>query len=155
MNVRNGVAIAALLLLSPIISFAGSDTELALFKNAIEEKYEIKALGFETKDADLIVERFYSDDVIAVDSSGKSYHGRAELKKMYEEVVKIGTVRVESVSTKVSGDMGWDWANFYVAPDDPQASPIVFKIIFLWERRDGEWWCTGDMFVEGEFEAAH
>jgi hypothetical protein len=47
----------------------------------------------------------------------------------------------------VNGDAGWDWANFYVTPDDPKEKPFSFKILFLWERIDGEWWCKGDFYT--------
>jgi hypothetical protein len=26
-------------------------------------------------------------------------------------------------------------------------APFTFKILFLWERIAGEWWCKGDMYV--------
>ena len=71
---------------------------------------------------------------------------------MYEGLVQDFTVRVESVHTHVNGDAGWDWANFHVTPNDPDAEGFSFKILFLWERIDGEWWCKGDMYVLGAFD---
>ena len=32
------------------------------------------------------------------------------------------------------------------------AEPFTFKMLFLWERIDGEWWSHGEMYVLGEFD---
>ena len=61
---------------------------------------------------------------------------------------------VIATDTYVNGNAGWDWANFHVVPKDPQAEGFSFKILFLWERIDGEWWCKGDMYVLGAFDVA-
>jgi ketosteroid isomerase-like protein len=47
----------------------------------------------------------------------------------------------------VKGDLGWDWADFHVTPEDKSQAPFTFKILFLWERRNGEWICVGDIYV--------
>ncbi len=127
-------------------------TPLADFKAAIEVKYALKEAGFATADARPIIENFYSENAIATDNEGKTLIGRAELLPLYEELVQDFNVQVESVHTYVNGDAGWDWANFHVSPKDPDAEGFSFKILFLWERRDGEWWCKGDMYVLGAFD---
>jgi ketosteroid isomerase-like protein len=133
---------------------AGESSDLADFKAAIRAKYDLKEQAFADGDPKPIVEEFYSEDVVSVDSEGNTHRGRAELLPLYTEVTKSANVRVESIYTKVRGDMGWDWANFHVTPKDPQEQPFVFKILFLWERVDGRWWCAGDMYTLGEFNSA-
>jgi len=85
--------------------------------------------------------------------------GRAQLIEEYKKHIQDG-VRIESVYTHFSGDTGWDLANFHVQPADEAVEPYVLKILFLWEKIEGEWWCVADMFTMGElpgeigFEAA-
>lgn len=145
------VPLAALILFSTLKSYAATG-ELADFKAAIRARYDIKEQAFADGVAAPILEQFYSEDVISVDNEGNTHRGRDELRPGYEETTKFANVRVESVHTKVSGDMGWDWANFYVTPKDPAEQPFSFKILFLWERIDGQWWCAGDMYLNGLFE---
>ena len=56
-------------------------------------------------------------------------------------------VRIVSFDTHVNGNAGWDWADFHVTPADAKVAPFTFKILFLWEKVNGEWWCKGDMYV--------
>lgn len=136
----------------PALAFAADPGELAAFKQAIRAQYDLKEKAFADGDPNPIVEQFYSEDVFSVDNEGYTHRGRAELRPLYEEVTKSSNVRIESVNTRVSGDMGWDWANFYVTPKDPAEKPFSFKILFLWEKVGGRWWCAGDMYVLGQFD---
>ena len=63
-------------------------------------------------------------------------------------------MRIVSFHTHVNGNAGWDWADFHVTPADKSAAPFTFKILFLWERVDGEWWCKGDMYLIDKSAAA-
>jgi len=143
------VQLSVLAMLSPL-ALASDSSEMANFKAAIRMKYDLKEQAFADGIAAPIVEQFYSEDVLSVDSDGKTHRGRDELRPLYEETTQFANVRVESVNTKVSGDMGWDWANFHVTPKDPAEQPFTFKILFLWQKLDGQWWCVGDMYVLGE-----
>lgn len=136
------------------VAIAEEPGELAEFRAAIKEKYAIKESAFGSANAQPIIEQFYSDEVIATDNEGKTLYGRAGIRPMYEGLVQDFTVRVDSVHSHVNGDAGWDWANFHVTPKDPEAEGFSFKILFLWERIDGEWWCKGDMYVPGAFDDA-
>jgi ketosteroid isomerase-like protein len=152
--IRKAVLLAAVWML-PVFASAASaadSSELDAFKAAIRAQYDLKEKAFADGDPNPIVEQFYSEDVISVDNEGNTHRGRAELRPVYEEVTKFGNVRIESVNTKVSGNMGWDWANFYVTPKDPAEEPFSFKILFLWEKVDGRWWSAGDMYVIGRFD---
>jgi len=129
------------------------DAELAAFKQAIRAKYDLKERAFADDDPEPILRHFYSGDVISTDSDGNTHIGTAGIRPLYEDVVPVNTVRVESIYPHVKGDSGWDWANFHVTPDDPNEPPFSFKILFLWERIDGEWMCKGDIYVLGRFES--
>lgn len=126
--------------------------ELAEFKAAIRKKYDMKEQAFRDNDPEPILTKFYSESVISTDPEGKTKVGRAELAPVYAEVIGF-EVKVESFKTVVNGDAGWDWANFHVIiPPGVDMEPFTFKMLFLWERIDGEWWSHGEMYVLGEFE---
>lgn len=128
------------------------EEELAAFKAAIRAKYDMKEQAFRDNDPEPILTRFYADTAISTDNAGVTHIGRAELRPVYEEV--IGSfVEIESFSTSVRGDSGWDWVNFHVSfPPEANMDPFTFKMLFLWERIDGEWWSQGEMYVMGEFD---
>jgi hypothetical protein len=130
-----------------------TDAELDAFKKAIRAKYNIKEQAFANNDPEPILNQFYSADVISTDFEGNTHIGTKGLRPVYEDPMVIGgNVKVESFHPHVKGNAGWDWANFHVTPGDPNEKPFTFKILFLWEKINGEWWCKGDMYTFGKFE---
>lgn len=128
------------------------EAELAAFKSAIRAKYDMKEQAFRDNDPEPILTQFYSDKAISTDNEGVTHIGTSELRPVYEEVIGA-FVDIESFNTFVKGDAGWDWANFHVSfPPDAEMEPFTFKMLFLWERVDGEWWSNGEVYVLGEFD---
>ena len=128
------------------------EAELAAFKAAIRAKYDMKEQAFHDNDPEPIINRFYSDRVISTDYQGVTHIGRDELRPAYEEVIGA-FVEIESFDTFVNGDAGWDWVNFHVSfPPQAEMEPFTFKMLFLWENIDGEWWSHGEMYTLGEFD---
>ena len=125
--------------------------ELVAFRKAIRAKYDLKERAFAAHDAETIVNRFYTADVISVGEGEGIYVGRDALRPLYVDVVRSNEVKVDSVHTFVNGPTGWDWADFHVYPSAPGAQPFTFAILFLWTKIDGEWMCKGDFFVNGSF----
>jgi ketosteroid isomerase-like protein len=129
-------------------AFAADDAALAAFKQAIRAKYDMKQDAFHRRDGETIVTKFYAEDVVSMGEGGPLHRGREELRKLYQTPEVINSeVRIVSFDTHVNGDAGWDWADFHVTPADTTVAPFTFKILFLWERVNGEWWCKGDMYV--------
>jgi len=126
--------------------------ELAAFKQAIRARYDLKERAFAAHDAETIVARFYSADVISVGEGEGIFVGRDQIRPLYQEVVKSNKVKIESVHTYVNGNAGWDWADFHVFPTDGKTRPFTFAILFLWSRVDGQWICKGDYFMTGSFK---
>jgi hypothetical protein len=127
--------------------------ELAAFKKAIRTKYDLKEKAFANHDAETILTKFYTPDVISVEGTrdGGIYVGREQIRPLYERAVKDSLVKVDSVHTFVNGDAGWDWADFHVRFPDGKTKPFTFAILFLWTKVNGEWMCKGDYFVMGSF----
>lgn len=127
--------------------------ELAAFKKAIRAKYDLKEKAFANRDAETILTKFYTPDVITVEGTpdGGIFVGREQIRPLYERVVKDSLVKVDSVHTFVNGDSGWDWADFHVTSPDGKMQPFTFAILFLWTKVNGEWMCKGDYFVMGSF----
>jgi ketosteroid isomerase-like protein len=145
--------IAVLMLLASGLAVAAPpDPELAAFEQAIRAKYDLKEKAFAAHDAETIVTRFYTADVISAGEGEGVFIGRDQIRPLYQEVVKDNKVKVESVQTFVKGDVGWDWANFHVYPTDGKTQPFTFAILFLWTRVNGEWMCKGDSFIKGSFK---
>ena len=146
---RSILALAAMAaLVAAPAAFAADPAALAQFKQAIRAKYDLKEKAFRERDGETIVTRFYAEDVVSIGEGSPLHRGRDELRKLYQmpEVIE-SDVRIVSFETHVNGDAGWDWADFHVKPANPAVAPFTFKILFLWERTGGEWWCKGDMYV--------
>ena len=131
-------------------AIAGDTTELEEFKQAIRSKYDLKEQAFANNDPEPILKQFYTEDAISTGPDGTTHTGIEELRHVYEEVIGAN-VRVVSFHTYVNGNAGWDWVNFHVDPADEGEEPFTFKMLFLWEKIDGEWWSKGEMYTFGEF----
>ena len=138
------------------VAFAGDrseSAELTTFKQAIRAKYDMKEAAFAANDPGPILNRFYTKDVISTDNEGNTHIGRAALRPIYDQVI-ASTVTIESFHTFVNGNAGWDWVNFNVTPPKEWGmEPFTFKMLFLWERINGEWWSHGEMYANGQFQS--
>ena len=133
-----------------------SATQLKNFKQAIRKLYDLKETAWAAGDAESIVTKFYSADAISVgEGDPETMVGREAFRKAYQQYVKdVPKIRIESVSSYVNGNAGWDWANFYseTKPDKRALyPPSPIRIVFLFTKENGRWVCKGDIFANGKF----
>ena len=131
---------------------APDSAALRAFKRAIRAQYDLKEKAFAAHDAETIVTKFYTPDVISVGEGEGVFVGRDAIRPLYLQVVRDNRVRIESMHTFVDGNAGWDWADFHVMPAADK--PFTFAILFLWAKIDGKWMCKGDFFIKGSFKEA-
>ena len=139
---------------------ATSSPALQAFKKAIRAKYDLKERAWAAQDADGLVKGFYSPHAFSAAEGEPTFFamGRPQFLELYKTFVADTTkVRIESVHTYVNGNMGWDWTNFYadVKPEkvkDYPPSPV--RILFVWEKINGQWLCSGDVVLLGTFNKA-
>jgi ketosteroid isomerase-like protein len=129
----------------------GSAENIADFRRQADALYRLKEEAFVKEDADTIVDRFYARDAITFGPEGKPTIGRDAFRKEYQAVVKVGTVKVEPVTTHVGTDAAWEWVNFRVFPKDKAQKPFTFIMLFLFAKQDGQWVSGGDAYTVGEF----
>ena len=143
---------------APSVDKATSTPALQAFKKAIRAKYDLKERAWAAQDAEGLVKGFYSPNAFtAAEGEPKFFAmGRSQFLDLYKTFVADTTkVRIESVHTYVNGNMGWDWTNFYadVKPEkvkDYPPSPV--RILFVWEKINGQWFCAGDVVLLGTFD---
>lgn len=131
--------------------------ELAAFKNAIRQLYDLKERAWAAGDAETIVTKFYAPDAVSIgEGDPGTLVGREQFRETYRKYVKdVTSVRIESVRTVVNGNAGWDWTNFYATVRPQKAKeypPPLVRVLFLWSREGGHWICKGDVFVSGGFK---
>jgi uncharacterized protein (TIGR02246 family) len=131
--------------------------ELAAFKKAIRELYDLKERAWAAGDAETIVTRFYAPDAVSIgEGDPTTMVGREQFRATYRQYVKdVTSVRIESVRTVVNGAAGWDWTNFYATVRPEKAKdypPPLVRVLFLWSKQNGRWICKGDVFVNGGFK---
>lgn len=131
---------------------------LQAFRKAIRAKYDLKERAWAARDAEGLVKGFYSPHAFSAAEGEPTFFalGRAQFLDLYKTFVADTTkVRIESVHTYVNGNMGWDWTNFHadVKPEkvkDYPPSPV--RILFVWEKIGGQWFCAGDVVLLGTFD---
>lgn len=139
------------LALTPL-AISATDTDQAAFEREIRAKYDMKEAAFAANNPEPILNQFYHPDVVSTGPDGETHIGRDQLRPIYEEIIGA-TVKIESYRSLVNGDAGWDWVNFHVTPPaESGQAPFTFKMLFLWERVNGEWMSHGEMYVEGAFD---
>lgn len=131
-------------------NFQNGATELTDFRDCIRQLYDMKERAFADADPAPIVDRFYAADAVSVGEGFGIHAGRSGFQEAYRDFVRMYNVRIESVHSRVSGNLGIDWTNFYVIPKGEIAlteTEFCLVMLFTWEKVDGRWVCKGEVFA--------
>jgi ketosteroid isomerase-like protein len=132
---------------------ADNESDLKAFKAAIRAQYDAAEQAYNKKDAEGLVNKLYAEDVIIVPPGPGLSIGRKQATAGYQAHLG-GKAKIVSFKTHLNGNMGIDWANMYVTPDDPAAKPDVLKMLVVWEKRGGQWISISNMFTPGAYPIA-
>ena len=113
--------------------------ELETFRNVLKAKYDLHCRCFEEKNAAPLFDHFFSSDALWTGQGYPERRGVDELRPFFEEVTANYRVSCEPLLTFVNGDQGWDYVNYPVEPRNPDEESWVFRVLFCWTRKDGEW----------------
>jgi ketosteroid isomerase-like protein len=149
----SGLLSIALVLGAAAPSMSASDADLKAFKAAIRSQYDAAEQAYNNKDADSLVKNLYAEDVVIVPPGNGLSIGRAQATAGYKAHLG-GKAKIVSFKTHLNGNIGIDWANMYVTPDDAAAKPDVFKMLVVWEKRGGKWVSISNMFGPGAYPIA-
>ncbi|WP_339671060.1 hypothetical protein [Dasania marina] len=150
-GVRQIIALCVLLVCASSVNAGASNTALEEFKEQIRVKYDLKERAFRDNDVMGLVNGFYAKHALLVEENAV-VNGHDEVVKMYEELVPgAKSVKIDSKYTYLAekGNVGYDYTTFHVNLMD--GTEFDLKLLFVWEKFNGEWFCITDMYIPGKF----
>jgi len=131
-----------------------TDAELAAFKQAIRAKTISRNRRLPRTNAETIVTKFYSADVVSVGEGEGVFIGRDAIRPLYSgsRQEQQGQSRVHSKPSSRAMRLGL--GRLPRVSTDGKTEPFTFAIVFLWTRVNGEWLCKGDSFGEGQLQGS-
>lgn len=92
------------------------------------------------------------DDAVWLPPDAEVVEGIDAISQLYQdffEQVPYSSLSIvpTAITVAASGDVAYNWGNFNLGFDGPDAPPIVtMKFIATWEKRGGQWKVTANMF---------
>jgi hypothetical protein len=137
------------------MSQAQTDAQLDLeFRNAIAAKYAVLTEGFAKNDSGIVANDFFTPDAWSVGEGEETAIKADKIAQLYADFVGAYTFEAKSVSAYRVGNAGWDYAEVTLVSTDGQNEVHPYKVLYVWEKVNGEWCCKGQMYVEGSFKGA-
>ena len=91
------------------------------------------------------------DDAIMLPPNSDVVHGKESIRELYEALFELPFTSLTAEQTQItvgaSGDIAWNWGLFTLTFEG-EDGPItdVSKFLTTWEKRNGEWRVTANMF---------
>lgn len=124
------------------VDTTANNDDLEQFRLEIARVYQFHADAFHAGDSDRLVEAFFTEDAVWTGPGFPDAVGHKALKAMFAGVVGKQQVSFVTDYAAVYGDVGWTIATYPVIPRDVNAVPFVFRPLFVWVRREGNWRCA-------------
>lgn len=128
----------------------GAEAARAEIEARIDAMEKLWASG----DAAGLVEQLYTDDiVIAGEGMPGPIEGKPQAEQLVAELIKGSkTAEVELKRFKQLGpEAASTWVVWRLPPPEGQATPVLVRSLFVWEKQGGEWRISGDMYSIGPF----
>jgi uncharacterized protein (TIGR02246 family) len=128
----------------------GADDARAEIQTRIDLLEELWAAG----DAKKVVERIYTNNVvIAGEGMPAPVHGKEAAEQLVAELIKGSkTVEVDLKQFRQLGpEAASTWVVWHLPPPEGQADPMLIRSLFVWQKQDGEWRLSDDMYSIGSF----
>lgn len=93
-----------------------------------------------------------ADDATWLPPDAEAVHGIEAIGTLYQnffDQVPYTSLAVEPsrIAVSAGGDVAYSWSNFTLGFDGPDGpSSLTLKFLATWEKRDGEWKVTANMF---------
>lgn len=127
------------------------NSEFNAFRSAIEAQHAALADAFDRGDFEVIGNGVFTEGAWLVgDGDAGTFVGSQAIGNVFADFVGKYRWTSKSVKSGVSGSVGFDFANAVmraVEGDDV----LTFKLLFIWEKVDGKWVATGQMYVTGNY----
>jgi hypothetical protein len=125
--------------------------ELIAFKEAIDARHADLTAAFERGDSTIIGNGvFHGDAWMVGDGDDNTTIGGKGISDVFANFVGKYQWQSESLRYGVSGSIGYDFANAVMRPVE-EGDVLTFKLLFIWEKVDGKWVATGQMYVTGNY----
>lgn len=127
---------------------------LSEFKEMLQKKYALKQRAYRETNLQLFRE-FYAEDVLLLGEGVSPIRGIENVIAGYGAILPDRSDAIlESKYTVISGsgDMGYDYVRFTAIKKDPSEPETIHTILLVWERVDGQWRCTTEMFVVADYD---
>lgn len=109
------------------------------FDEAVLSKYALHEQAFRDRDAEPIVNSFFTDDADWAFQNFPPLKGRESLLAFFREAMCVSSVRIDPISAKSNETMGWSQCDYHVQPFDNGAAAWTYLTIYTWELVGDEW----------------
>lgn len=116
---------------------------------AIGAQHEVMRRAFEIGDAKPIFDEYYTSDAWVFGDDEATWQGAAQIEELYAGIVGKNLWETKTERLLPFGDGVLEFLIGTLHPTNGDA-PIPYRILFAWEKVNGNWKCATQMYAHGE-----